>query len=93
MSDDRELMETVKFGIEVEAFLEGKIGRYLVERARREVAEAQEALATVVPSDTQEIIRLQNQVFRAKSFESWLAEAVAEGWNAEAQLRSQEAGL
>lgn len=89
MSDQevRGLMETAGFGIEVEAFLNSPIGRYLVRRAHQEVDEAVEGLKKADPTDVRRITELQNLIHRAESFDSWLAEAVQEGWAAEQALR------
>lgn len=88
--DDAEMMETVRFGIEVEAFLEGKIGKYLVQRAREEVQEALNQLKTVSPDASSLIRELQGIVHRGECFESWLAEAIQEGWNTEQNIRRME---
>lgn len=88
--DTREFMEQVKFGIEVEAFLTGKIGKYLLERAHAEIDQAVEELKRVNARDTAAVVKLQNQIWRAESIDGWLAEKVQEGWNAEEHLRSQE---
>lgn len=91
MSDvTADMMETVQFGIEVESFLNGKIGRYLVDRARMEAEEALNELKTVDPCAQQQIVALQNRVHRAECFESWLAEAIQEGWNTESNIRRME---
>jgi ribonuclease HI len=85
-----EMMETVRFGIEAETFLESRIGRYLVNRSKEEVAAALEGLKKVDPCDHQQIVALQNVVYRAESIEAWLAEAIQEGWNTENNIRRME---
>jgi hypothetical protein len=91
-SDDttREYMEQVKFGIEVESFLSGKVGSYLIDRAHREIDEAVEELKRVDATDASLVQHIQNRIWRAESIDKWLAEKVQEGWNAEEHLRSQE---
>lgn len=86
----REFMEQVRFGIEAEAFLVGKIGSYLVARAHAEIDEAVEELKRVDATCVEKIRELQNKIWRAESVDAWLAEKVQEGWNAEEHLRSQE---
>lgn len=91
MSEDRdvkELMGKAAFGIEVESFLQGPVGKYLTRRAHLEVDEAVRELKTVDPTDTKKITELQNRIFRGESFDQWLAEAIQEGWAAEETLRS-----
>jgi O-methyltransferase involved in polyketide biosynthesis len=89
---DQEYLNTAKLGIEAETFLNTSIGRYLKNRAHSELDEAQQLLIEVDPTDTKEITRLQNQAWRARNFDSWLAEAIQEGWNAEAHLNALEEG-
>lgn len=86
----REYMEQVKFGIEVESFLSGKVGSYLIKRAHKEIDEAVEELKRVDATDASLVQQIQNKIWRAESIDEWLAEKVQEGWNAEEQLRSQE---
>jgi hypothetical protein len=90
---DQELlrdMETVKFGIEVESFLAGPVGRYLTAKAHAEIDEAVEELKRVDATDTSLVQHIQNRIWRAESLDSWLAQAIREGWNAEEHLRNQE---
>lgn len=78
----RQLLKSVEFGIEVEAFLRTPIGQYLARRAEEERAAALEELATVSPINVEAIRKLQNVIARADAFGYWLAEAVSEGQNA-----------
>ncbi|MDD2989810.1 MAG: hypothetical protein PHI64_12710 [Zoogloea sp.] len=81
-----ELLKTVDFGFEVQAFLESTIGRYLAARAKDEVTEALELLKAVDPENPKAVRALQNRVAVAENVLYWLAEAIQEGQSAEAQL-------
>jgi hypothetical protein len=85
------LYEDVKFGIEVESFLSGKVGGFLINRAHMEIDAAVEELKRADPYDAVKIQELQNRIWRAESIDKWLAEKIQEGWNAEEHLRNQEA--
>lgn len=88
MTEQDELMQAVRFGIEVETFLNTPIGKYLVDRARGELESARDALEKVDPADVMLVRKTQLQAYQARNFESWLAQAVQDGWNCEAQLRA-----
>lgn len=92
MNDTNDIRETtaiIDFGMEVEAFLQSRLGRYLCGRAEEEVAEAVEALKRVDPDNAKEIRKWQNMIGRAESFGYWLAEAVQSGYNAQREFIEQ----
>jgi hypothetical protein len=84
-------MAEARFGIEVEQFLSSDIGRYMVGRAENEEHEALQALAQVDPIDAKKVERLQNQVWRARSIQQWLAQAVQAGLMAQHQIEIEDA--
>lgn len=88
--DRRETIAAIDFGMEVEAFLQGRIGRYLVGRAEAEAEAAVEGLKTVSPTEPETIRVLQNAVARAESVQYWLAEAIQAGHNAQRELEGEE---
>lgn len=72
--------EKAVFGREVEQFIEeDRIGRYLVEKARKQAQEAMEKLVEVDPTNTGAIMKLQFQATVANRVAGWLGEAVSEG--------------
>lgn len=83
-------MAEAKFGIEVERFLSSDIGRYLIGRAEGEEHEALQILAEVDPHDSNEIERQQNQIWRARSIQQWLVQAVQAGLMAQHQIETEE---
>lgn len=85
-----DLVKEVTFGIEVEAFLQSRIGRHLIGLAEGERDAALEEFKTADTSDAKAMAALQNRVWRAESFQTWLAEIVQAGWNAETLMKQQE---
>ncbi len=87
MSDDHTLA-TARFGVEVEAFLAGPIGKFVKEAADKQALDAMLALAEIEPGETEKIRALQNEIKVARSVMDWLSAAVQRGHVA---LRSLEA--
>ncbi len=77
-------------GKDAEEFLNTDLGRYMLARAEEEEGQALEALATVWPWRRRRITDLQAQLWRARSFKSWLAEMIMTGKQALQQLDSAE---
>jgi hypothetical protein len=88
--DNDDLIHGVAFGIETEAFLQSTLGRYLVKQAEMERDAALGEFKTADTADTKLMAHIQNRVWRAESFQTWLAEIVQAGWNSEALLKQQE---
>lgn len=86
-----DLVKEVAFGIEVEAFLQSTLGRYLIKQAEDERDAALMDFRTADTSDAKLMASIQNRVWRAEQFQTWLAEIVQAGWNSEALLKQQEA--
>ena len=78
-------------GRDAEEFLKGDLGRYLLARAREEEQEALEALATVAWWRRRRIQQLQNQVWRARSFQGWVIEIINIGHQAQNELEQRTA--
>lgn len=87
--DDNPVLKTIDFGMEVEAFLQSEIGRYIASRAEAEVEGAVEAMKVVEPDDAKAIRGLQNTIRVAESVLYWLADAIQSGLNAQAELHEQ----
>ena len=75
----KELFAEAILGKDAEEFINSEIGQYLVGCAEQEIVEATEQLKRVHPWRTRRIRELQNQVWRAESVQSWLAELVVRG--------------
>ena len=67
------------FGKQVEEFLNTDVGKYLVQQAEHEAAEAIEALKTTWPWRTRRIRELQNRIWVAEHFQKWLGDAIVAG--------------
>lgn len=89
MDDISTLHAEVILGKDAEEFLQRDLGRYMLGRAEEEEREAMEALATVSPWRRRRISQLQAQLWRARSFQGWLAELITGGNQALEQLEEQ----
>ena len=80
--------EIAVFGREVEIFIEeDPIGKYLIERARQDIQEAQDDLLDVDPSKVEDVRKLQFKASVANRVRVWLGEAIQNGRAAAAQLQ------
>lgn len=89
-NDQEDLVREAAFGMEVEAFLHSTLGKYLIKQAEDERDSALMDFRTADVSDTMAMLHIQNRVWRAEQFQTWLAEIVQAGWNAEALIKNQE---
>jgi len=87
--DLRDIKNTIDFGFEAEAFLQSKLGRYLIGRAEAEVEEAVERLKRVDPENASQIRAIQQTINVAESFQYWLGEAVQAGITAQSEFIEQ----
>lgn len=87
--DSNPVLKAIDFGMEVEAFLQSEIGRYLTKRAEAEVEAAVEVLKVADPDDVKSIRGLQNTIKVAESVLYWLADAIQSGLNAQDELYDQ----
>jgi uncharacterized protein YfbU (UPF0304 family) len=76
MSGDEQLEEQVRFGAQVQQFMQSDIGRYVLNLAADEVDDAVKRLKQVDPENAGEIRRLQAIIQRNEGFGLWLQEAV-----------------
>ena len=83
-------LEIIELQLDIERALGTRVGKYLEERAYREISEAQEALAIIDPTNTAGIVELQNQIYRARSITQWLAQAIMDGLNTQVNLMKAE---
>lgn len=89
-TDTNELIAAAEIGDQARAFLESELGKCILGMAEQEVLAAQEQLGTISPVDEKGITALQNKIFRAKSFEAWLQELLADGENALSVFRQTQ---
>jgi len=87
--DELELKKAATLGVEAEKFVQSNLGRALVERAQDVVDQAVAELKKINPKDTEGITRLQNEIWKAESFITWLDEIFEEGLTAEEALNPE----
>lgn len=88
--NNRELISQIDFGMEVEAFMGSKVGKYLIGRAEQEVEEATVQLKNADPENPKLIRTLQNKIKCAESIQYWMAEAIQTGELAQIHLMAQD---
>lgn len=86
----RNLLRTVQFGLDVAAFVDSPVGKYLLGRADQEREAALAELAYASAADIDEMRELQLIVRRADSMRLWLQDAQTDGLASEAELESRE---
>jgi peroxiredoxin family protein len=83
---DEAALRAVALGMDVEAFLNSSVGRYIVTRAEQERVAWLEQLLNVDAEDAKEIRACQHHIGVIDAVMQWLADAVTEARNAEQQL-------
>ena len=73
-------------GRDAEEFVTSELGQTMIGMAQQEVDEATYKLQRVHPWRTRRIRELQNEIWRAQSFQSWLVELAERGQQAKQQL-------
>lgn len=90
MTDKDTLLAQAVLGRDAEEFLKSELGIYLLGAAKQEAEDATVRLKTADASDAKLIQRLQSEIWRAESFETWLRELVVSGRSAESALEEHE---
>lgn len=85
-------VDWASFGCQVEDFLKGPIGDYLIKKAQEQSAQAIEKLKVVSPEDPNAVRTLQNEIQVAESIVRWLGEAVHVGQMALEHLKEEYDG-
>jgi hypothetical protein len=88
-NDDTDLA-TAQRGIEVEKFLAGPVGTYLIERAMEEIDAARLELDEVDAEDAHAVRTLQNRIKVAKHIGVWMREVIEDGYAAERRIRGED---
>lgn len=79
------LVRTAVFGVEVQEFLKGPIGDFLIKRAESRLAALMEQLKKLDPhTQAGAMAKAQAEIAHLEKFEGWLAEAVQAGLTATA---------
>lgn len=89
-NDNIPLIQKAVFGRQVEEFLNTDIGRFMVTRAEQSAESAMEKLKTCDPRDGKIVQSLQNEIWKAESFQEWMAIAIMDGLRAHKLLEDGE---
>lgn len=81
-SDRTRLIRAASFGDEVDDFLRGNVGKYVLQCAQADIDESMTAFKSCDVSDIEAVRKLQNKIAVSESIKSWLIEAVASGLQA-----------
>lgn len=84
--EKREAREQVLLGEQVNRFLFGEVGKYLLQKAERDRDRAIAEISTVDPHNATEIVRLQSELATPGKVLKWLADAVSAGLVARERL-------
>jgi len=76
---DQRIREDISFGVEAKKFLTSHLAQYITDSAEDKVLAAQNALATVDPTNVKEIVKQQAIIARYDHFFGCLQEIVAAG--------------
>ena len=88
-SEEDQLLTTAVIGVEAERFRSTRVGRKMEDRARAKIANAQNALVTVEPTDTEKIRALQNEAKLGAMFLTWLDDLIHDGQQAEEDIQKE----
>lgn len=81
--DDRtRLIRLASFGDEVDDFLRGNVGKYVLQCAQAEIDDAMKEFKTFDVSNVEGVRKLQNKIAVGESVRGWLIEAVGAGLQA-----------
>lgn len=79
MNPSEDVVNIVGLAKEAEIFINTNLGKYLQERMATKVELAKDKLATVDPSDVNEILRQQNVISQFADFKQWIFDIVQAG--------------
>lgn len=85
-----ETFETAKLGIEISTWFRSPIGKFVLEKAEREVEEAQSILLDLKSTDSEAIQEQQTIASQARLAIIWLNTAISDGEIAERNLQEEE---
>jgi hypothetical protein len=85
-SMERELLQKISLGMDMEAFAQSAAGRHLIERSEQERVAALESFKDADPENPKAIRTLQFKVAVIDTLQQWIADAIQEGENAERSL-------
>ena len=69
----------IAFGMDMEAFLDSQVGKYLAARAQVEIKQLRAGVDEIDPNNPQAIIELQKEIAVRKMWKEWILLAIQEG--------------
>jgi len=87
---DDDTLRVAQMGIEAESFESSLVGREMVARAEREIAEYTQELVEASPLDTAANTLIRLEITSRRLFQDYLADLVSSGLVAEAQLQEED---
>jgi hypothetical protein len=88
--DMQNLRGVIAWGMEVDSFLHGHVGRRLADTAEERIANYRADLESVDPTDFKAVMAIQMEIKAIRNAFNWMKEIVDEGL--EAQRLAQEQG-
>lgn len=83
-------VRTAVFGQQVQDFLNGPIGDFLLRKAEKRLERLVETLKRINPDQRTDIVRAQAEIAHLERFEQWLGEAVQDGLTAMAIIDGED---
>lgn len=87
MSNESELLNYARLGIDAEAFSKSDLGKFVIEKAQHEIEAATNELIGADPDDVKMGRDIRNRIHVARMFLVWLNEAIQIGRHAHAELQ------
>jgi hypothetical protein len=80
------LVKQAVFGVQMEDWLKGPIGSYVMNRVRQRLSALESQLKTIDPQKVMEVAKLQVEIKHWESFAGWIGDAIQMGYEAEATI-------
>lgn len=90
IESNKEAYEKIEMSMEVQAFLQSKVGRMLIQRAEAQRDDAISELCNCDAADADKVRELQFVIRRSESIQFWMAECIQEGIHASEVLQAQD---
>lgn len=90
LDPDDPLVRTAVFGVQVQEWLEGPIGAYVMGRVRQKLALLEGQLKTVDASKPMAVVALQAEIKHWEGFAGWIGDALQAGAEAAAIIEGEQ---
>lgn len=88
--DKQELFAAAYMGDQAEKFFKTDLGEYLLTRVDDIIETERRKLEEEDPSKREAIQKIQNEIWRARKFQSWLGELIIDGQQARELIEIEE---